>query len=402
MCPMFQLPLSLHLLQISLVLLLSCTNYKPDDARLQDHVTSFGTNQEHTPWQVNTIIMQDYLARHDTDSTYMYTAYNMAIYNKPSQKSWSGSEPPNTYQVCSDKILSLKVFLNLTRKRYPSHLPKPSKPLLFFLLLLIAQSNDIETNPGPSNDSTKYMCGTCDNTVTWEHKGIVCETCDQWYHIDCQNIHSNTYDQLHDSMISWHCLICDNPNYSTCPYDLHSLSVTSNPFETLNHLSGIDENNLKSPTNIFKPSHQSTPKQKKKVTSKSKTPLRVLNINFQSIKRKQHLVKNIIESTKPDIIIGTETWLDPGIKNNEVFSEGFRIFRRDRKGQQGGGVLIAIKDHFISDEVEDLSPDDKCEMIWAKIEIVGCKSLYVSSFYNPKTSDEQSLKWFDTSVSFSD
>ena len=87
-----------------------------------------------------------------------------------------------------------------------------------------------------------------------------------------------------------------------------------------------------------------------------------------------------------------------GIKNNEVFPEGFRIFRRDRKGQQGGGVLIAIKDHFISDEVEDLSPDDKCEIIWAKIEIVGCKSLYVSSFYNPKTSDEQSLKWFDTSV----
>ena len=37
-------------------------------------------------------------------------------------------------------------------------------------------------------------------------------------------------------------------------------------------------------------------------------------------------------------------------------------------------------------------------MIWAKLEIVGCKSLYISSFYNPKTSDEQSLKWFDTSV----
>ena len=37
-------------------------------------------------------------------------------------------------------------------------------------------------------------------------------------------------------------------------------------------------------------------------------------------------------------------------------------------------------------------------MIWAKLEIVGCKSLYISSFYNPKTSDEQSLKWFDISV----
>ena len=48
--------------------------------------------------------------------------------------------------------------------------------------------------------------------------------------------------------------------------------------------------------------------------------------------------------------------------------------------------------------MEDLSPDDKCEKIWVKIEIVGCKTLYISSFYNPKTSDEQSLRWFDTSV----
>ena len=159
------MPFSLHLLQISLVLLLSCTQYKPDNAWLQDHVTSLGTNQEHTLWQVNTM-KPDCLARHDTDSTHMYTVYNMATYNKPPQKSWSGSEPSNSYQVCSDNILSLKVFLNLTRKKYPSHLTKPSKPLLFFLLLIIAQSNDIETNPGPSNDSTKYMCGTCDNTVT--------------------------------------------------------------------------------------------------------------------------------------------------------------------------------------------------------------------------------------------
>jgi hypothetical protein len=40
-------------------------------------------------------------------------------------------------------------------------------------------------------------------------------------------------------------------------------------------------------------------------------PLRVLNINFQSIKRKQHIVNNIIESSKPDIVIGNETWLNP-------------------------------------------------------------------------------------------
>jgi len=33
--------------------------------------------------------------------------------------------------------------------------------------------------------------------------------------------------------------------------------------------------------------------------------LRILNINFQSIKNKQHLVHNILDSLKPDIVIGT-------------------------------------------------------------------------------------------------
>ena len=113
-------------------------------------------------------------------------------------------------------------------------------------------------------------------------------------------------------------------------------------------------------------------------------PLRVLNINFQSIKRKQHIVNNIIESSKPDIVIGIETWLKPNINNNEVFPENYNIYRKDRIDQEGGGVLFAIKKDCISDEVNDMHVDEKSEMIWVKIEIVGSKTLYASSFYNAK------------------
>jgi hypothetical protein len=60
--------------------------------------------------------------------------------------------------------------------------------------------------------------------------------------------------------------------------------------------------------------------------------------------------------------------------------------------------MQSIKTRIISDEVEELHPGNDCEIIWAKLEIKGSKTLYISSFYNPKTSDEKSLKKFDISI----
>jgi hypothetical protein len=198
-------------------------------------------------------------------------------------------------------------------------------------------------------------------------------------------------------MVSWHCIICNNPNYSVLPFDLHCIS-TFNTFGSLSGLSDEGSSFPKTPPSIFKPSHQSTPIRTKRQKNECNIPLRVLNVNFQSIKKKQHLVQNLVDNTKPDIVIGSETWLDPNIKDSEIFPDGFKVYRKDRLGKEGGGVLIAIKNEYLSDLVEELSPDENCEMIWAKIEIVGKKTLYISSFYNHKTSNEENIEWFDTSV----
>ena len=60
--------------------------------------------------------------------------------------------------------------------------------------------------------------------------------------------------------------------------------------------------------------------------------------------------------------------------------------------------MQSIKTRVISDEVEELHPGNDSEIIWAKLEIQSSKTLYISSFYNPKTSDEKSLNNFDISI----
>ena len=69
-------------------------------------------------------------------------------------------------------------------------------------------------------------------------------------------------------------------------------------------------------------------------------------MNAQSIKNKRAEFCNLVESTQPDVIVCTETWLNSDIANGEIFSQDiakkFNVFRRDREHTKGGGVFIAV------------------------------------------------------------
>ena len=243
----------------------------------------------------------------------------------------------------------------------------------------------------------EYLCGTCDEPVTWEERGIICETCDQWYHASCQTIGSQTYEALGDSdlNLSWHCRICERPNYSSTVHDLHSNEVT---FCT-SSIGSVPDLSVSSPSPTsykLKPVHSSTPAKKQQPTQqKLKVPLRVLNMNFQSIKMKHCRLSNVLESVKPDIVIGTETWLDSNIKDSEIFPNGYKPHRKDRTAN-GGGVLIAVKEEYNSEDVPEF--DTSCEIIWARIKLIGNGNVYVCSYYRRDVSGEESIEELDKSL----
>ena len=142
--------------------------------------------------------------------------------------------------------------------------------------------------------------------------------------------------------------------------------------------------------------------QQKEAKTKTKAvlnhPLRTLIIYCQSIKNKKAEIHTVIDSAKPDIILGNESWLTPEVKNSEIFPDSFDAIRKDRAGDsQGGGVFIAYRRDLLCTETPEL--DAKCEVIWCKLNIIGCRTLYLGSFYRPpKRIEEEYLMEFNKSL----
>jgi hypothetical protein len=80
---------------------------------------------------------------------------------------------------------------------------------------------------------------------------------------------------------------------------------------------------------------------------KPRDKLRLLEINFKSIKNKSADLQMAFDSSQPDIIIGTETWLTKDMNSSEFIPNDFAVFRRDRGSDPHGGVLVACRRSLI-------------------------------------------------------
>ena len=213
------------------------------------------------------------------------------------------------------------------------------------------------------------------------------------------------YNKSLSKSIAWECIRCGMPNFSTSLFDTTASLEISNRFESLSSLSEPDS---PIPDNIGPPNAASSPiVQTKEAKPRTKRavlnhPLRILIMNCQSIKNKKAEIHTVIESAKPDIILGNESWLTPDIKNSEIFPDSFDAIRKDRASDAHGGVFIAFRRDLLCTEAPEL--DTKCEIIWCKLNIIGCRTLYLGSFYRPPRfpTQELELKYledFNTSLS---
>ena len=99
----------------------------------------------------------------------------------------------------------------------------------------------------------------------------------------------------------------------------------------------------------------------------SKEEIKCVCLNASSIINKKNKLNIMVDDIKPDIIGITESWAKNDITYAELGLKGYVMFRKDRIGRRGGGVLLYIKETIPACEVQLQEEADCNEAIWCKL-----------------------------------
>ena len=89
-------------------------------------------------------------------------------------------------------------------------------------------------------------------------------------------------------------------------------------------------------------------------------------VNFGSVKNTVAELAACLDTHNPDIVLGSETWLNQSVGDKEIFPDNYTVIGKDRKDTYGG-VLIALKNDLIGAHRPDL--DSNCEAVWAQVQL---------------------------------
>ena len=110
---------------------------------------------------------------------------------------------------------------------------------------------------------------------------------------------------------------------------------------------------------------------------------------------KIYLLQDLVYSGDHDLIRICETWLNNTVFSSELLT-GYSIFRKDRTGQTGGGVLVAVKNEFKVSRRTYLERE-KTEMVVVEL-VTNGKPLLLYIFYRPPGSTPEILFRLNSSL----
>ena len=109
-----------------------------------------------------------------------------------------------------------------------------------------------------------------------------------------------------------------------------------------------------------------------------------MHLNIQSLLPKIDIIK--CEEHAYDILVYSESWLKPEIKNDDISLQSFMPpYRTDRLERTGGGVVIYVRDTFLCKRRDDLEIRG-LEAVSVEVKVKG-KCILVGGFYRPPNSN---------------
>ena len=99
----------------------------------------------------------------------------------------------------------------------------------------------------------------------------------------------------------------------------------------------------------------------------SESGIKCVCLNSRSIINKKSELNIMVDDIKPHIIGITESWANNDITDAELGLEGYVMFRKDRIGKRGGGVLLYIKETIPAYEVQLQEEADCKEALWCNL-----------------------------------
>ena len=145
---------------------------------------------------------------------------------------------------------------------------------VYLFALMILTSNDYHPNPGPR--PPKFPCNICSKACKWSKtvKSVACDNCDMWYHKHCLNMNTAVFDALEKTDVSW------IPQFHSSLFDEDPSTENDTDCSLNSNISCIGP-----------PLSQSSPQGKSGQPPKfrpiTKRRLRVISVNFQSMKAKR-------------------------------------------------------------------------------------------------------------------
>ena len=100
--------------------------------------------------------------------------------------------------------------------------------------------------------------------------------------------------------------------------------------------------------------------------------LGVFYCNVRSLLPKVNTLQHYVSLYQPSIVALTETWLESTIPSSLFCPENYTVYRWDRSGRRGGGVLILVINTLVSGSLE-VALRPLGDETFSRIEVIACK-----------------------------